>query len=555
MNKLLFTFAIVALFAFTACANGGDVAAGTDTANITVPAQQPATETNDDASETARTYLSVLTWDRGGVGHQDSANNYFTRWINERVLEDLNMYVYFEAIGRWDENEQLPIIMAAGAAPDLAMTWNAGMVDHFGNLGGITDLAPLLDEHLHRLPDLNFWLDDLLWQNQDPLSGQLFSIHQRRTITPRMVPFIREDWLNTLGIPLPTTTDQFIDALKAFRDYADVLGVENMVPLVTTDDIRWRLGPIPESFIDMSISDEDLWIYSIGDRYFLLPGYSEGVRVLSQMFDEGLIFPDFPLYFTDEFTDNLTIANQVGAYIHSWDQPWRTTPDIQNRLNEVDPNARFVAIDPFQNPQTGRTQRIAYPSFGFHVFIPASSRNPVGALEYLDWMSRLENRLFLQIGDEGYHHEMREAEGHMVPAMLPVDAATSERRMYSPNNVDLTLVINNIDVGDTDANFALLAFNFPGIDAERVIDSIAIAHTNSRAPASFTVPGRTPISAEFAPTFQQMTAEALTQVIMGPAEDFDELWEAAVQNILNAGAQAAIDERRAGIEALAASND
>ncbi|MCL1999122.1 MAG: extracellular solute-binding protein [Turicibacter sp.] len=553
MKRVVLMAALMAVvMVVAACGTGADApatgAAGGQQG--AAPAGEAAGGGDGAASDRPFSELSVLTWDRGGIGHVDSANNFFTQWIQEEVLRELNMQVTFQAIGRWDEGEVLPTLMAAGEAPDLAMTFNGGMVEHFGNLGGILDMSPLLEEHLHRLPSLNSWLDDLLWQNQNPTTNEIFSIMQRRVHTPRMVTNIRADWLEALNMDLPTTTDEYINALRAFRDNADVLGVDNLIPLVTTDDIRWRMGGLLETFIDPSLSDAEIWMYTIGDRHFLLPGYGDGVRLLSQMFDEGLIFPDFPVHTGDEFTDNLTIANQVGSYTHNWDQLWRPNPDIMNRLNEVDPNARFVPIDTFQNPITGQSQKITYPTSGFHVFIPATSSNPVGALEYLDWMSRLDNRLFLQIGVEGYHHERIVVDGIETVAMLMVDNDTTEMRVYSPNNIDLTLVINGVDLGNYYANIAMLTGNYPGIDPALIMDSYNIAMSNARVPVHHAIPGGTPVSSEFGPTFQQMTSQALTNIIVAPVENFDAMWEEAVQGMLGAGAQNALDERRAGLEAM-----
>ena len=558
MKKLLkfVTLAIAAALLLALAACGGNNQPTGETATPTPTATPPAVgaDTNEttEPTERERTYLTVLTWDRGGDGHRDSADNFFTRWIAEQVLEELNMVVTFEAIGRWDEDEVIPLMFAGGTMPDLAMTWNGGLVSTFGRQGGILNLEPLLNEHLPRLPYLNSWVDNLLWQNQDPLSGEVFSIMQRRASSglARTGTFIRSDWLETLGLPIPTTHEEFIDTLKAFRDNADVLGVSNMVPLAMTQDVRWRASTLLESLIDPFLTDEERFIYSVGDRHILFPGYVDGVRMLNYMFNEGLLFSDFPLHDTDEATDNLTIAGQVGAYIHNWDNLWRSTPDIMNRLNEVDPNARFIPIDPFPNPQTGLTQKNTYAAHGFHVFIPASSRNPVGALEYLDWMSRLENRLFLQTGIEGIHHNIVNLEGYELPILFSTDS-DGPHRMYSPNNVDLTLVVGSPpDFGSNRANALAASLGFPGIDPELVVQSMEIALLNGRQAPIFQIPGGMPFNDEFSATFQTLASNALVAAITAPVDQFDAVWQAQMDSLMAAGAAQAMDERRDGLRRI-----
>ena len=543
-----------AMLMLAAC--GGGTAAEPETAQPAQPPTQqettgetttpPATE---DPAERERTTLTVLTWDRGGPGAVDAADNYFTRWIQEQVLEELNIEVEFVAIGRWSEGDDIVNLMAAGMAPDLAMTWNGGMVQTFGRQGGIMNLGPLLEENLANLPDLEEWLDDMLWVNQDPLDGSIFSIMQRRAHVPRTGTFIRADWLDTLGIPVPTTHEEFLDALRAFRDNADVLGVSTMVPLAMTNDVRWRASTLLESFIDPNLSQEELFIHFVGDRHILLPGYVDGVRMLNQMFHEGLIDPDFAFHDGDEFSDNMVVAGQVGAYIHNWDNLWRANPDIKNRLLELDPDARFIPIDPFPNPVSGLTQKITYEVHGFHIFIPTTSQNPVGALEYLNWMSRVENRLFLQVGEEGYHHDIAMVGGYEVPIMIEFDTE-GPRRMYSPQNIDLTLVVNGIDLGSQDANAASMSLAFPGIDPQLVADSYNIALYHGFQMPVVTVPGGLPHNDQFAPTFQELVSQLLAQAIVADPADFDAVWEAGMQGMLNAGAQQAMDERRAGLSAV-----
>jgi len=498
-------------------------------------------------------YLTVLTWDRGGDGHQDSADNFFTRWIAEQVYEELGMVVTFVAIDRWTEGDLLPAMFAAGTMPDLAMSWNGGLVQTFGRQGGILDMNPLLQAHLPNLPYLEGWVADLLWQNQDPSSGEVFSIMQRRSSSAlaRTGTFIRADWLDTLGLPLPTTHDEFLDALRAFRDNSELLGVDNMVPLAMTNDVRWRASVLLESFIDPNMTDEERFIHHLGDRFFLFPGYQDGVRMLNLMYHEGLMFPDFMLHDGDEFTDNLTIAGQVGAYIHNWDNLWRVNPDIMNRLNEIDPNARFVPIDTFPNPTTGITQKFTYEAHGFHVFMPATSNNPVGALYYLDWMSRLENRLFLQTGIEGIHHELATVEGQEIRVSLPVDPE-GPYRFYSPGNVDLTLVVGfPPDFGSDRVNALTASLSYPGIDVDLVVESMEIALLHGRQMPIYTIPGGLPFGNEFAPTFQDMVSTALVRAITASPADFDSVWETEVNAILAAGGQQAMDERREGLVRLA----
>jgi putative aldouronate transport system substrate-binding protein len=480
-------------------------------------------------------YLRVMVWDRG---HINMLDNPYVRWIAQEVYRELNMTVEFVPVPRWSEDEATTNLLAAREAPDIAFTFSGGMVSLFGSQGGITNLAPYLENAATLYPNLYAFTGELLFRNADPVSGEIFSIMQRRIHTPRVGTFIRQDWLDILGLPVPRTLQEFEDALIAFRDY-DPGNMGTVIPLAMTGDMRWRASTLLESFIDPNLSRREMFVYNYGGRPFLFPGVKEGARVLNRWYNEGLIDRDFVLYADDEASDNLTMSGFVGAYIHNWDNLWRAAPGIQATLSELVDGGQFVPIDPFVNPVSGVTQKFAYDPAGFHVFIPATSNNVEGALRYLDWLAILENRMFLQIGPEGYTHELVDG----VPAII---AHEGYWQFSSPNNIDMTPLINGVDLGSVERNAAFIGLQFPGIDPALVAQSYEIALTNSSVMPFLAIPGGTPIGNAFEEMFFSMGSELLSVSTTAPIDQFDETWDRLFAGILAAGAQAALDERNAG---------
>jgi len=531
----LLPLVLALVFIMAACTSEADT-----TPDVAPPApQQEGQQTQDQPAPgddlPPLTPLSVLVWDRGNPGGTDPTNNFYTDWIKEQVLNELNIEVSFISINRFAETTEMVNLLAAGMAPDLAITFDGGMVNTFGRQGGILNMAPLLDEHLPNLPYLESFFGDNLRLNQDPQSGEIFSILQVLTHHTRNNTYIRGDWLEALDIPPPTTTEEFVDALRAFRDY-NPGNVSTVVPMAMTAAVRARANNLLESFIPFhSLTRQEIFRYNVAQRYVLFPGYVEGARLLNQMFNEGLLDPDFPLHTGDEQSDDMTALGMVGAYIHNWDHVYRPHPGIQTRLQENVPGAFFIAIDPFTNPDTGQSQKIV-GTFSAHVFIPATSRNPEGALRYLNWMSRLENRRFLQIGEEGYTHQLVDG----VVAMMHDEG---ERIMNSINNFDLTLVVNGIDLGSTEENIASMSLNYPGVDPELVARAYYYATRNIIGMPIIPVPGGLPAEDAFAPTFHEMIDELMAVAITVPADQFDATWDSMMAGILQAGAQAAMDAR------------
>ena len=163
-------------------------------------------------------------------------------------------------------------------------------------------MAPYVDS---LLPDLKVLLGpdtaipgrDLIYRNLDSSTGKLFSIPAKRTITAQRNIFIRKDWLDKLGLPLPKTTQEYYDALLAFKEKdPGGVGKDKVIPFIMTADVRWEAANIMDPFIDPNLSLKERWINTVVERNLLLPGFKEGVRFMNKMFNAGLIDRDFPLY-------------------------------------------------------------------------------------------------------------------------------------------------------------------------------------------------------------------------------------------------------------------
>ena len=102
----------------------------------------------------------------------------------------------------------------------------------------------------------------------------------------RINTFVRKDWLDKLGLAVPTTTQEFEDMLYAFKDNAELLlgdDADKMIPYSMTDDVGWRANNIIYSFVpDEYTTDQYNYIYN-DDRQFLLPGVKEGVPPAQQV--------------------------------------------------------------------------------------------------------------------------------------------------------------------------------------------------------------------------------------------------------------------------------
>ena len=486
--------------------------------------------------------ITVEVYDRSNPGGSRPEDNFYTDFIKEGMLRDHNVRVTFVPVPRWTEVEVLNNLLAAGDAPDIAVTYSYPTIQTYANMGGVIDLAPYLEKYKDVLPNLWGLLgeDNLFW-NRDPGTGRVWAIEALLFQNKRINTFVREDWLKKLGLPEPTTLEEFESMLRAFRDNAELLlgpDADKMIPYSTSFDVGWRNEHLLLSFVPESITDKEMFVYGFDDRRFLFPNYKEGVRKLNQWYNEGLIWRDFPLYGPGDTTeDNLMRQGFVGAFMHNWDYPYRNGEDsIQVGLQRiVGPEAAFIAVEPFNN-DAGIYRKYLSPPIDRKIFFPITNDEPLASLLYLDWISKFENRRFLQIGEEGITHEV------LPDGTIRALAATGDKIMNSPQNIDYTLTINGLDLGDPELTARSIALNYPGVDSRYVERAYHITSNEARYTKNFQV-GEVKAEEGMQTVLRDKRDLLLQRAIVARPEEFDRVWDAGFADYLRSGGQAIIDER------------
>lgn len=531
-RALTLLLACLMLLTFAACGSQATPANTTTGADISTEITTAA-ETKPELAK-----IRVEIFDRGTDGGKtDPTNNYWTDWIKAKVLEDENIEVEFVAVSRWDEQPQLNNLMASGTAPDVCYTYSPDLISLYRDQGGLTVLNPYLD----KLKDLDTLLGDdtsllgrrLLERNKVMETGEIHSIPARRINVAGANTFIRKDWLDKLGLPLPATREEFHQALIAFKNNAKTFGVD-VVPFSLTSDVRWRAGILVDSFINPDITPKDRWINMVIDRYYLLDGAKEGYRYLNQLYLEGLIDPEFYLYKDDVVSENLIKAGRVGAFTHNWDQAYRSSPSYQDGLKENVPDGEFVVIDPFEN-SAGKKYKKKYDAAGLYVFVPGSSAVPEAAVRYINWLAKPEVYQFLQFGEEGKNHKLVNG----VPATIPATGPTIQN---SVNNIDYTISMNGIWLGDQEKTTLALANGYT-CDPKYIIDAINASLND--AEAELVLPVTLSVAGPYTEDLRLKGEEGTCNAVRAAAGQFDKVWDAFIADWRASGADEIIAERAA----------
>lgn len=475
--------------------------------------------------------LRIELFDRNNTpaGAPPITDNFMTQYIQKNFGDPNNIKVEFVTVPRSQEIDKLNVLMAANQAPDLVFTYDTPTVRKYVKDGGLTDLGPLLEQYGQNLKKV---LGDEVLE-YGVFEGKQYAIPARRVLLPQTTTIIRGDWLEELGLPVPTTTEQFYNTLKAFKEKKPGNAGDKIIPYGYIDYFHTR--PLVYSFWEWDkISDEDLF----ANPEWLMPGNKEGFRFLNKLYNEGLIDPDFPLTMnkdTTQFQKDL-INGRIGAATTNTNEPV-----YQGYLAEVqkaNPNAKLIPIDPFSDSR-GKHPKPVYTPNGIYLLVPKASKNAEAVIKYLDWMALPENIIALQNGIEGETYEMVNG----VPQTLDNDKA--KQTLY--NYTDYLMILNGKFVSLTDEKLNIAANASDPNFKDFTVASIEAGSNDGVTKPTVTAAIESEI--KYATTLKEKDDEIFVKVVTAKPSDFDKVYDKEVQDYMKIGGQAVMDEKRAAYRA------
>ena len=324
-----------------------------------------------------------------GSSNADINSSECARYIHDAVLRDCNIDVTFVAADSYD--------MVMGTAPDISFMSQYNSITTFYRMNAVTNIAPYIDQHSDSLSDLKELLgDENLYFCTDDKS-EVWFISSCDCDPKARITFIRKDWLDKLGLDVPSTREEFQNCLAAFRDNADLLlGDEgdNMIPFFIDSDPSLSCKPLFDSMYDPEITDKDFYVNGY-DRA-TQPGFDKGLQILNQWYLEGLINKDFDSVRSLTKDTYIPIENgYVGAFCAQYDFLYKNGED--SHINALHKNcgdgADYVAVNVFENSEGEYTywHEDYLREDGMMIYLPETCSDPLACLVYLNWISDKEN--------------------------------------------------------------------------------------------------------------------------------------------------------------------
>lgn len=473
--------------------------------------------------------LKVSVFDRGATGQTPVDNNYWTDWIQKNFGDPRNIKMEWVVIPRTEEVDKLNVLMASGEAADICFTYTEAVITNFVQQGGLVELTDLLGQYGQGLKA--YLGEDLL--KYGIFEGGQYAIPAKRVVLATQGMFIREDWLTKLGMKMPTTKEEFYDALVAFRD-KNPGGVENVIPYAMNNDLTSH-NHMMLSFIKTL---DEKTLATVPD--ILWDGYEDYVLFLNKLYNEKLISPDFALD-ASNLLWNAVSSGQAGGYTYNYDHPIRVSPGVLSALQAYEPEAKLSPLNCFESvTDPTKYYHGMYAPNGIFCFVPVYAKHPEAAVMYMDWLTQMDTLYFLQNGEEGVHHILNE-EG--VPVVQDVQ---DERKYNSMQNIDYTLLTNGQQFEDSAIALKAQALSYQNY--ADLFEPMYDVFMTDPITTNFHFDVVLKADSQYGTSLTAFKRELLTKATMAAPEECLKVFHELRHQYMKDGGQAVMDEKTAAWE-------
>ena len=329
------------------------------------------------------------------------------RWT-KYIEENSGVKVKWIGIPQTDMPTKMNTMLAAGSAPDMFVTFSRSYVQGVVDEGMLKPLDEIIDKYSNNYKaymeenrDLETWTR---------FGDETYVFTGRRPIENRanFGMWIRQDWLDKLGLAMPTTDDELIEVAKAFKTLGD-----DIVPIA----YPYWFWPSLHSARPQWYAKEDgtLEWGIVTDRY------GDAVSQLKRCYDEGLLDSEF---FIDNGSNKQIEAwntGKSGILFRSWNSTECET------LLKNDPTAKPVPV-PALETKNGRNGMFTECPPYLYVMMNKNCKNEETCMKLIDWMIGGGWRN-LKFGEEGVHYKM---DGEIPVTICDPDTVKTEVR-YANN--------------------------------------------------------------------------------------------------------------------------
>ncbi|WP_127583483.1 extracellular solute-binding protein [Paenibacillus koleovorans] len=348
----------------------------------------------------------------------------------KKLMEGSNVQVDWSLVTADNWGEQKNLMFASGDMPDALYggnVLNSQEIVKYGSQGLLVPLekliplyAPNFNKILQKRPEYKKAIT--------APDGHIYALpvideSKHRDVSDAL--FINKKWLDEAGLGLPQTTDDFYNALKAFKQKDP-----NRIPFsFMFGNLTYGINSMFGSFGILD-SPSHITIQN-GNVVFapIQPGYKDGIQYFRKLFAEGLIDPESFTQAFNVYSAKIKDPKSLGSAVY-W-STFQNFPELSK--------SPLVPISPLKGPNGTQlwnrqlTNILAFCGFA----ITTANKHPEETLRWIDKSFEEDMSLQMLGGPFGVTQQLL-ADGKLKPIPVPQGQIYAEwRHQYTPGDQSL----------------------------------------------------------------------------------------------------------------------
>lgn len=311
--------------------------------------------------------------------------------IKQELKEKFNADISFSLNNNQSHFEKLNLLIASNELPDIVSPLPAEKTKLIGPKGA---LVPI-DEYFDYLPNLKKYLDKDKVNMVSAMAddGHIYALPRFAPDKKdyKWTPIIRQDYLDELNIPVPTTYDELFDALRKIKTaHPETVGIVNREKMDFLRAFGVGYNTAPEMFYN---KETDKFEYGPTNT-----GFKELITDFAQAWKDGILDKEFFTASEQQWQEKFLGGN--GVFTLDWPKRAYNLKDSYGKLHPGDTKFNTTLIEPLVSDNY-KTKRLNYSeTLGLWTSwaISSNTKNLGRILQIVDWMYSDEAQEMVQWG-------------------------------------------------------------------------------------------------------------------------------------------------------------
>lgn len=394
--------------------------------------------------------------------------------VGKVITEKTGVTIKAEYAESGGATDKISLMAASGQYPD--MVFAKGDVDKLVDAGALIDLTDLIDKYAPNLKKVyGKYMQRLKYSKEDT---SIYVLPSNDSIDQTYFDAgggfeLQQRVLKELGYPQIRTLEDYENALKTYYAKHPTTDGKPTIPLtLDTDDWRIMITGTNPAFLATGLPDDGEY-YINPDTYeasfhIRRPEEKEYFRWLNKMFNEGLLDKEAFVQKSDQYKSKIASGRVLGLI----DQEWGYG-DAENAIKSKDEGAYTYGHFPVTISADVKDHSFAPTGFmaGYGIAITKDCKDPVRAIQFLDWMASDEGQVLRNWGIEGKQYNVENGI-RVIPADIQKQKIEDNTNFTKNTGIGLYFVFGpHYGDGVKDPSGSYYTTNFP--------DQIVAGYTNA----------------------------------------------------------------------------